>query len=106
MIAAKVSAVTGSPVYPPTETMRTQVMKREICSGGLHLKTMGSLLALAVALAADELLDAAVGFVVGHLHGRMLGEVGGGGMEHPANAAIEREFAAANRVNYDAGGIR
>src|SRR5437667_6147907 len=49
--------------------------------------------ALSIALAADELLDAAVGFVVGHLHGRMLGKEGGGGMEDAADAAVERELA-------------
>ena len=27
-------------------------------------------------------------------------------MEHAADAAIEREFAAANRINGDAGGVR
>ena len=32
----------------------------------------------AVSFAADELLDAAVSFVVGHLDGRMLGEISGG----------------------------
>lgn len=36
---------------------------------------------LPVSLAPDELLDAAIGFVAGHLHGRMLGEKGAGGME-------------------------
>src|SRR5713226_8760796 len=60
----------------------------------------------AIALAADELFDAAMGFVVGHLHGRMLGEISGGGMQHSANAAIECEFATADRVDGDAGGIR
>jgi hypothetical protein len=60
---------------------------------------------LPVSLAADELLDAAVGFVVGHLHGRMLGEEGGGGMEDAADAAVERELAAADGVDGDAGGV-
>jgi len=61
--------------------------------------------ALAVALAADELFDAAVGFVVGHLDGRMLGEISGGRIEDAADPAIEREFAATDGVDGDAGGV-
>src|SRR6266853_5784870 len=60
---------------------------------------------LAVALAADELLDAAVRFVVGHLDGRMLGKIGGGGMQYAPDPAIERKFAAANRVDGHAGRV-
>jgi hypothetical protein len=41
--------------------------------GGLHNRVFA---ASAVALAADELFDAAVSFVVSHLDGRMLGEIG------------------------------
>ncbi len=63
-------------------------------------------LRLALALAADELLDAAIRFVVGHLDGRMLREKGGGGMQDAADAAIKREFAAADRVDRDPGGVR
>ena len=44
-----------------------------------------------------------MGFVVGHLLGRVLREISGGGMEDTALLAIEREFAAADRVNRDAG---
>src|SRR2546423_13862447 len=61
---------------------------------------------LAVTLAADELFDAAVGFVVGHLDGRMLGEKRGGRIEDAADPAIEREFAAADGVDSNAGGVR
>ncbi len=60
-------------------------------------------LRLAFPFAADELFDAAIGFVVGHLHGRMLGEIGRGGMQHAADAAIERQFAAADGVDGHAG---
>src|SRR4029453_4499039 len=59
----------------------------------------------AVALAADELLDAAIGFVVGHLHGRMLREIGGKEMKNPADPAIQCQFATANRVDSDAGRV-
>jgi hypothetical protein len=62
-----------------------------------------SLAASAVALAADELFDAAVSFVVAHLDGRMLGKIGGGRIEDAADATIEREFAAADGVDRDAG---
>src|SRR6266576_1855912 len=55
-----------------------------------------------LSIAANKLFDAAVCFVVCHLHGRMLREIGGGGMQHTANSAIESKFAAANRVDcYD-----
>src|SRR5438132_11160760 len=67
---------------------------------------MTDLTTSAVALAADELFDAAVGFVVAHLDGRMLGEIGGGRIEDAADPAIEREFAAANGVDGDAGRVR
>src|SRR5438270_7544376 len=63
--------------------------------------SLGSILALA----ADELFDAAVSFVVGHLDGRVLGEKGGGRMQDAADAAIERELAATYRVDGDAGRI-
>src|SRR2546423_11548182 len=62
--------------------------------------------ALAVALAADELFDAAVSFVVGHLDGWMLGEKRGRRIEDAADPAIEREFAAADGVDRDAGRVR
>ena len=55
--------------------------------------------ASAFAFAADELFDAAISFVVGHLYGRMLGKIGGGGMQHAADAAIERQLAAADRID-------
>lgn len=35
----------------------------------------------------------------------MFGEIGGGGIEDAADAAIEREFAATDRVDGDAGGV-
>src|SRR6266851_2528758 len=60
----------------------------------------------AIALPANELLDAAIRFVVGHLDGRMLGKIGGGGMQHAPDPAIERKFAAANRVNGHARRVR
>src|SRR5207249_316742 len=65
----------------------------------------GDCAASAVALAADELFDAAVSFVVAHLDGRMLGKIGGGRIEDPADPAIEREFAAADGVDRDAGRV-
>lgn len=58
-----------------------------------------------IALAPDELFDAAIGFIVGHLDGRMFGEIGGRGMQDAADAAIERELAAADGVDGDAGGV-
>ena len=63
----------------------------------------GQKLRLAFAFAANELLDAAVRFVVGHLHRGMLGKIGGRGMQHAADAAVERYLAAADRVNGYAG---
>src|SRR5438132_14168090 len=60
----------------------------------------------ALALAADELLDAAIGFVVGHLHGWMLGKISGGRMQYASDPTIERKFAAADRVNRYAGRVR
>src|SRR4249919_3875738 len=53
----------------------------------------------ALPVAADELLDAAKRFVVGHLHGRMLGKKGRRGMQHAADAAVERNLATADRVD-------
>ena len=54
---------------------------------------------LVLPVAADELLDATKRFVVGHLHGRMLGKIGGRGMQHAADAAVERNLTAADRVD-------
>ena len=51
------------------------------------------------------MFDAAVSFVVAHLDGRMLGEIGGGRIEDAADPAIEREFAAADGVDGDAGRV-
>jgi hypothetical protein len=50
---------------------------------------VGKFLALPVALAADELFDAAVSFVVAHLDGRMLREISRRRIEDAADAAIE-----------------
>ena len=55
--------------------------------------------ALALPVAADELLDAAKRFVVGHLHGRMFGKIGRRGMQYAADAAVERNLAAADGVD-------
>ena len=63
----------------------------------------GQKLRLAFPFAADELLDAAIGFVVGHLNRRMLGEIGGWGMQHAADAAIERKLATTDSVDRHAG---
>ena len=60
---------------------------------------------LTISLAADELLDGAVGFVVGHLDGRMLTKEGAGGMEDAADAAVEGELATADGVDGDAGRV-
>ena len=60
---------------------------------------------LVFALAPDELLDAAVSFVVGHLDGRMFGEKSGWRVQHSADTAIERELAATDRVDRDAGRV-
>src|SRR5438132_10435471 len=57
----------------------------------------------ALAFAANELLDAAIGFVVGHLDGRMFGEIGRGRMQHATNAAIKRKLAATDSVDGHAG---
>src|SRR6266699_7313378 len=73
-----------------------RILRKNLASRRLALPS-------ALALAADELLDAAVGFVVGHLHGRMLGKIGGGGVQHAADSAIERQVAAADRVDGYAG---
>src|SRR3954463_8875230 len=64
-----------------------------------HNKTPRS----ALACSRDELFEAAMGFVVGHLLGRMLAEIGGGGMKNAAVASVERELRAPDRVNCDAG---
>src|SRR5262245_10925956 len=53
----------------------------------------------ALRVTADELLDTAKRFVVGNLHGRMLGKIGGRRMQHPADAAVERNLAAADCVD-------
>ena len=53
----------------------------------------------AIALAADKLLDAAIGFVVRHLDGGMFGEIGGCRMQYATDPAIECQFAATDRVN-------
>ena len=55
--------------------------------------------ALALPVAPDELLDATKRFVVGHLHGRMLGKIGGRRMQHATDAAVERNLAAADGVD-------
>src|SRR5438477_2086643 len=59
-----------------------------------------------LALAANELLDAAVRFIVRHLHRRMLREIRGGGMQHAADPAIKRKFATADGVDGHTGGVR
>src|SRR5438128_2395912 len=61
--------------------------------------------ASAFAVAANELFDAAMGFVVGHLDGRMLGEKRGGRMQDAADAAIESDLATADGVDGDAGRV-
>ena len=68
-------------------------------------RRMGSSRQSALAFAADELLDAAIRFVVGHLNGRMFREIGGGRMQHAADAAIERKLAATDGVDRHAGGV-
>src|SRR3989442_1369196 len=64
--------------------------------GGLNLR---------LALAADELLHATVGFIVGHLHRRMVGKISGGGVKTAAYAAVEPELATADGIDRDPGGI-
>jgi hypothetical protein len=49
------------------------------------------------AFAADELLNAAVDLVTGHLNGGMLGKISGSGVKDPANAAVELEFGVAKK---------
>src|SRR6266498_3042381 len=61
--------------------------------------------ALALAFAADELLDAAIRFVVGHLNRGMFGEIRRGRMQHAANAAIKRKLATADCIDRHAGGV-
>ena len=63
----------------------------------------GQKLRLAFAFAANELLDAAIRFVVGHLNRRMFGEIGGGRMQYTTDAAIERKFTATDGVDGHAG---
>jgi len=72
---------------------------------GLTLQRFNAISAAesALALAADELLDATIGLVVGHLDRRMFLEKRGRGMQHAADTPVETEFAAANRVNGDSG---
>src|ERR1035441_6014381 len=60
---------------------------------------------LAGAHAADEFFHGTVRFVVGHLHGRMLGKISGRGMKDATDAAIESEFAASDRVDRNSGGV-
>ena len=72
-----------------------------------HEATKGSCLPppsrLAFALPANELLDAAIRFVVGHLNRRMLGEKRRGGMQHPTDAPIERKVATTDGIDRHAG---
>src|SRR5213080_3289639 len=57
----------------------------------------------ALAFAANELLDAAIRFVVGHLNRRMLRKIGRRRMQHAAYAAIKRKFAATDGIDGYAG---
>src|ERR1700730_1359166 len=66
----------------------------------------GRKLRLVFPFAADELLNAAIRFVVGHLNRRMLGEICGWGMQHAPDAAIERKFATTDRIDCHTGRVR
>src|SRR3954452_12363930 len=60
----------------------------------------------ALQVAADELLDAAKPFIVGHLNRWMLGKICGRRMQHPADTPVERNLAAADRVDSYASRVR
>src|SRR5580765_5360580 len=57
------------------------------------------------ALAANELFNAAVRFVVGHLHRRTFRKIRGGRVKCTTDPAVERQFATTNRVDDDASRI-
>src|SRR5687768_13501412 len=59
----------------------------------------------AVDLAADEGLDAFAAEVVGHLHRWGFHEVGGGGQDRAADAAVEGDLGGADGVDDDAGAV-
>src|SRR5699024_8795357 len=60
----------------------------------------------AVEVSADEGFDGFVGSFVVVLLRRRLHEVGGGGDEGPADAAVEADLGCADGVDDDAGGVR
>ena len=59
----------------------------------------------AVDVAADEGLDLGAAEVVGHLHGWGLHQVGGGGQDGAADAAVEGDLGGADGVDDDAGAV-
>src|SRR5439155_15176535 len=59
----------------------------------------------ALAFAADELLDAAIRFVVGHLNRGMLGKIGRGRMQDAADAPVKRQLATTDSIDGHAGGV-
>jgi len=54
---------------------------------------------LALAFAPDELLYATIRFVVGHLDRRMLRKISRRGMQHAADAPIQRKLATTDGVD-------
>ena len=56
-------------------------------------------------LAADELLNTAVSFVIGHLDRGMLGKISGRRTQNTANAAIQPELTTADGIDRNSGGV-
>ena len=73
---------------------------------GRGLSDVGNRQGSVLALAANELFDAAVRFIVGHLYRRMFREISGRRMQYATNTAIERKFTAADGVDGHTGGVR
>src|SRR5437868_3747825 len=57
-------------------------------------------------LSGDEFLGELCGDIVAELLRRMLAEIGAGADQHAALAAVERDLAAADRVDHNAGAVR
>src|SRR5207245_6836323 len=74
--------------------------------GAFRLLTTANLKAKSTfAIAANELLNAAVRFVIGHLHRRTFRKIRGGRVKCTTDPAVERQFATTNRVDDDASRI-
>src|SRR5712692_251249 len=90
------------PTSSPPSGSGCGIYRRKILLGKLRRVKRA---VLTLAFAANELLDAAIRFVVGHLNRRMLRKIGRRGMQHAAYASIKRKFAATDGIDGHAGGI-